>query len=140
MDSFSSNKLTKGDRRMKFCDAMDLLKSGSKITREPWKQAIYFLMDGKIVNSYQPRISPYLYDEDIMVSDGWLVEGETDEFPFCEVVIYLQEGLKAMLKDWKDMYIYLDRPTKSLVAHSMDVFPFTPDFESFIATDWIELK
>lgn len=125
---------------MKFCEAMDLLKSGSKITREPWKQGVYFLMVDNDVKSFQPKLAPYLYNEDIMISDGWIIDGREEEFEFCDLILYLVGGLRAWRKDWIDMFIYLDKDAKSLVIHSMDVFPFTPDFDSFTAYDWIELK
>lgn len=83
---------------------------------------------------------PYIYDDDIMVSDGWLVEGKEEEYKFCDIIPFLQSGLKAMLKDWKEMFIFVDRSTRSLVVHSMDQMPFIPDFESFTAIDWIEIE
>lgn len=124
---------------MKFCEAMDKLKSGAKITRESWKDGIYFLMDKGDVKSFQPRLSHFSYNEDIMVSDGWLVDDNKKEFKFCDIIPFLQKGSKAKLKDWKDTFIYLDVSTKSLVVHSMDMFVFVPGFEAFTAQDWIEL-
>ena len=125
---------------MKFSEAMELLQKGAKVTRQPWEHNVYFLMAGEEVKSFQPKLLPYHYDEDIMVSDGWLVEGRKDKFRFYDIIPMLQQGLKAKLESWIDMYIYLDKSTKSLVVHSMDVMPFIPDFESFVAQDWIELK
>jgi hypothetical protein len=125
---------------MKFCEAMDKLKSGAKVTREPWKQGVYFLMDGSDVKSFQPKLAPYVYNEDIMVSDGWLVDGHEGEFKFCDIISYLQQGSKAKLKEWKEMFIYLDKSIKCLVVNSMDVFPFTPQFDDFVAQDWVEIQ
>lgn len=125
---------------MKFCEAMDLLKSGEKVTREPWKEGVYFKMDGEYVKSFQPRLIPYIYNEDIMVSDGWLVDDKPEEYKFCDIISMLQQGSKAKLKDWREMFIYLDYATKALVCHSMDAFPFTPQFADFVAQDWIELQ
>jgi hypothetical protein len=50
----------------------------------------------------------------------------------------LNDGKKAHMADWKDSFIFLDKPTGKLVLHMMDSFPFVPEFESFMATDWIE--
>ena len=124
---------------MKFCEAMELLKAGKRVTRQPWKDGLYFMMDGKDVKSYQPKLSDYVYNEDIMVSDGWLVDGHEEPKRFCDIIPYLIEGLTAKMSDWKVSFIYLDKSTKSLVIHSMDAFPFIPDFASFVAEDWIEL-
>lgn len=125
---------------MKFSEAMEKLKSGSKVTRQPWAQGVYFLMQGDEVKSFQPKLSPYIYNEDIMVSDGWLIDENPDKYKFCDIIPFLQKGSKAKLKAWNEMFIYLDASTKSLVVHSMDAFPFLPDFESFVAQDWIEIK
>lgn len=124
---------------MKFCEAMDKLKNGSKVTRFPWKDGVYFLMDGNDVKSYQPKLTPYVYNEDIMISDGWLVDSSQDEFTFCDIIPHLLNGARAKLKDWKETFIYLDNASKSLVCYSMEAFPFIPEFESFVAQDWIEL-
>jgi hypothetical protein len=125
---------------MKFCEAMDKLKSGAKVTRDPWKQGVYFLMDGNDVKSFQPKLAPYVYNEDIMVSDGWLIDGKEEEFKFCDIIPYLQQGSKAKLKEWKEMFIYLDQSIKGLVVNSMDIFPFTPQFDDFVAQDWVEIE
>lgn len=125
---------------MKFCEAMDKLKQGAKVTRNEWKGSVYFKIVEEGVRSFQPKLMPYIYDDDIMVSDGWLVEGKEEEYKFCDIIPFLQSGLKAMLKDWKEMFIFVDRSTRSLVVHSMDQMPFIPDFESFTAIDWIEIE
>lgn len=125
---------------MKFCEAMEKLKNGSKVTREPWKQGVYFLMDGNDVKSFQPKLAPYIYNEDIMVSEGWILDGQEGEFKFCDIIPYLQQGSKAKLKEWKEMFIYLDQTVKGLVVNSMDIFPFTPQFNDFVAQDWVEIE
>lgn len=123
---------------MKFCEAMDLLKNGAKVTRSVWKGSLYFLMQGNDVVSYQPRFLDYTYDEDIMVSDGWIIEGSEQEYTFCEIIPFLNDGKKARMKDWKDSFIFYDASSAKLVLHMMDSFPFVPGFDSFMATDWIE--
>jgi len=119
---------------------MDLLKGGSKITREPWKDGIYFKLEKGQVNSYQPKLSNYLYDEDIMISEGWLVEGIEKPMSFCNLIPYLQEGLKAKQEKWNETYIFYDHATKGILIQTMSDFPFIPDFLSFVAQDWIELN
>jgi len=123
---------------MNFCEAMDLLKNGAKVTRSVWKGSLFFSMEGEEVLAYQPRFLDYTYDESIMVSDGWQVEDESQEYTFCEIIPFLNDGKKARLAEWKDSFIFLDRSSGKLVLHMMDSFPFVPEFESFMATDWIE--
>lgn len=126
---------------MKFSEAMELLKSGSKVTRQPWIDKIYFLMKDSKIKSYQPVLAAYQYNEDIMISDGWvIIDGAREEFTFCEIIPLIQKGAKAKLKDWKNMFIYYDSSIKGLVLYSMEIQPFIPDFESFIAQDWLEIK
>lgn len=123
---------------MQFCEAMDVLKNGGKVTRSVWKGSLYFMMQGETVLSYQPRLLDYTYDESIMVSDGWFIEGDTQPLTFCEIIPFLNEGKRAQMEEWTDSYIFLDKNTGRLVLHMMDSFPFVPGFDSFIATDWIE--
>lgn len=125
---------------MKFCEAMDVLKNGGKVTRQVWKGSLYFMMQGEDVITYQPRLLEYQYDEDIMISDGWLVDDQRNpnQMTFCEVIPYLEDGYRAWISDWKDSFIYLDKTTGKLVLHMMESFPFIPAFESFTASDWIE--
>jgi hypothetical protein len=125
---------------MNFKEAMEKLTQGSKITRQPWIGSLYFMLEGEDVKSFQPRLTPYSYNEDIMVSDGWIVDDSQEEYKFSEIIPMLINGSKAKLKDWVNMFIYLDESSKSLVLHSMDVLPFIPPFESFIAQDWIEIE
>lgn len=124
---------------MKFSEAMEKLKNGSKITRTPWKDDVYFKLEGQDVKSYQPKLSNYVYNEDIMISDGWIVENEEEEMPFYNLIPFLLKGKKAKRTDWKESFIYLDRATKCLVINSMEMFPYIPDFNSFLAEDWMEL-
>lgn len=123
---------------MNFCEAMDVLKNGGKVTRSIWKGSLFFLMQGDKVISYQPRFLDYTYDEDIMISDGWLVEGDTQEYSFCEIIPFLNDGKRVRMADWKDSFIFYDNASAKLVLHMMDSFPFVPGFDSFVATDWIE--
>lgn len=124
---------------MDFCEAMNILKNGGKVTREVWKGALYFMMKDDEVHSYQPRLLDYSYDESIMLSDGWFVEGDEKAYSFCEIIPFLNEGKRAQMEDWqKDWCIFLDKGTGKLLLRMMDSFPFVPGFDSFVATDWIQ--
>jgi len=125
---------------MKFSEAMECLKKGSKVTRKPWKDGVYFFIVGNEVKSFQPRLTVYSYSEDIMVSEGWLVDDGKKEHSFSEIIPLLSLGSTAKLKEWKEMYICYDFTQKALVLHSMDAFPFIPDFDSFSSNDWIEIN
>lgn len=124
---------------MKFSEAVQKLKEGIKVTRAPWKDSMYFMLDGDDVRSFQPRLVAYPYDEDIMISDGWLVDGGKEQMKFCDIIDSLVRGSKARREDWQDMYIYYDNSIKGIALKSMESLPFTPDFESFVAQDWIEV-
>jgi hypothetical protein len=127
---------------MKFSEAMELIKEGSKVTRYPWKETTYFLMvdkERKQIQSYQPKICPYIYDESIMISDGWVLDKAKGDFLFPDIIHHLIRGDNARLKEWQETFIYFEPSIKGLAIHSMEPFPFVPDFESFSATDWIEI-
>ena len=125
---------------MKFSEAMDKLKEGSKVTRKPWSGGLYFLMQEGDVKSFQPKLSPYIYNEDIMVSEGWTLDNEDGEFKFCDIIPYLQKGAKAKLKEWREAHIFLDPSSHELLLHSMEQFPYLPDFPSFVAEDWMVIE
>ena len=125
---------------MKFNEAMDKLKEGAKVTRNPWREGVYFLIQEGDVKSFQPKITQYIYNEDIMVSEGWLVDKDDTEYKFSDIIPFLQKGHKAKLKEWSDSFIYLDYSTKSLVLHSMDTFPFALNFDAFTAEDWMVIE
>jgi hypothetical protein len=125
---------------MKFNEAMKLLEQGKKVTRQSWVGSIYFVMDGSDVKSYQPKLQPYAYNEDIMVSDGWVVEGLEGEHKFYDIISQLQDGKKCHPKEWKeDCFIYFDQTLQGLALRTMEMFPFSVEFSSFMAQDWVEL-
>jgi hypothetical protein len=125
---------------MKFCEAMESLKSGNKVTRSSWNTGAYFLMDENKVNYYQPVYDIFSYDEEIMVSTGWLLDSHLTEYSFSEIVPFLAKGYKARRKAWnQDMFIFYDPTSKSLAVKLMQILPFIPDFISFMAEDWIVL-
>lgn len=126
---------------MNFVDAMDLLSNGSKVTRKVWED-MYFKQNGADENKvkcYHKKIDLFIYDETIMVSDGWIIENEDGEKKFSEIIPYLQKGLKAKLNSWKECFIYLSNEGEILVQ-TMAVFPFSPSFEDFTSNDWIEIE
>jgi len=125
---------------MKFNEAMDKLKAGAKVTRTPWRDGVYFLMQGNDVKSFQPKLAHYVYNEHIMVSDGWLVDGVNEELSFCDIIPHLQKGSKARMKDWKDTFIFIEPSLHELAIQSMEVFPFPVNFESFTAEDWVIIE
>lgn len=125
---------------MKFSEAMDKLKEGAKVTRQPWIDSVYFFMDGSEVKSYTSKLAHFIYNEGIMVSEGWLVDGVEGEHKFCDIIDYLNRGFKVKWNEWKEMHIYLDVPDKVLVVNTMELLSFTPQFSDFMAQDWSELK
>ena len=128
---------------MKFDDAVKEMVNGAKITRKPWYGQIYFkfeTVDGKEgIHTYQPKLAHYTYNEDIMASDGWIVEGVEDkEWMFYDIIQFLQSGKKARLNTWnKECYIQYDPASQGLIYFSMEILPYTPGFDSFVAQDWM---
>lgn len=125
---------------MQFSEAMKFLKGGARVTRQEWIGTVYFVLEENNVNSYQPILNVYNYTDDIMISDGWLVEGQEGEFHFYDIIPFLSAGGKAKLKDWKESFIYLDKTTSNIISHSMDVRPYVPNFQAFISQDWVVLN
>lgn len=124
---------------MNFTDAMELLASGKKVTRNDWRDGLYFVMEDGHVLSFQPVVEHYLYTEDIMVSDGWITEGVTEARKFSEIIPDIKNGSRAWMSDWQpDFYISLDK-TDGLVIHKMSKFDYHPSFDDFNADDWIEV-
>lgn len=130
---------------MNFTEAMKALKNGEKVTRKQWVGSVYFKCMNplaevypNIIHAYQPKLDIYQYNETIMLSSGWQVEGEDGDFNFCDIIDYLKSGKKAKLQDWnQDSYIKYDNASDALVYFTMEMLPFTPNFEDFTATDWV---
>ena len=125
---------------MDFSEAMDKVKEGFKVSREPWRNEIYFSIKQGMFDSYKSYINYYAYSEDIMVSEDWLIEGDEKEYRFCEIIPFLQKGCKARLSNWNDKFIYLDKSEKRLVISFKERFDFTPAFDDFLAEDWVVLQ
>lgn len=124
---------------MKFSEAMDKLKGGSKITRTPWKDRYFKMVDGAVI-TFKETVSHFQYDGDIMISGGWSVEGEPEELSFHEIIPYLRQGKRARLAGWNQEFsIALDASDGSLCLRSMESLPFVPEFEAFTKDDWIEV-
>ncbi len=126
---------------MKFKEAMDELKLGSKVTRLAWIGKMYFKMtDGKVV-CHQSSCTWYTFDQDIMTSDGWEVLGKPEEqFSFSEIIPYLMNSYEAKMSDWKDCCIYFDSHEKMLILKSMQELPYTPLLQDFVADDWMVIQ
>lgn len=125
---------------MNFKSAMEKMKCGSKVTRKDWIGSIYFVMDGQQVKSFTPELRPFIYTEDIMVSEEWEVEDVEGTFSFYDIIDYLKEGKTAKLMNWKNEYIKYDRNDKQLSQFRMAEFTYIPEFEAFVAEDWVELS
>lgn len=124
---------------MKFSEAMEKLQSGSKVTREAWKNDGYFMMNENNINFHRKRLTSYVFNESIMISDGWMVEDIEGEFRFCDVIEYLGRGLKVKLKEWKEQFISVDENTRDIILHQIEPYFFTPTYQDFLAQDWMEV-
>lgn len=123
---------------MNFSEAINNLKCGLKVTRAPWEGAIYFALENSVVLTYQSSTSYYGFDESIMISEGWVVDGcEEQEHDFPSAINLLMSGSKARLKEWKDCYIYFSSKENMLMLRSMTAFPYTPIVLDFLASDWM---
>lgn len=123
---------------MNFSDAIKMLKEGYKITRDCWiKDDMYFQMIEEDIFCYKPRLEYFLYDEKIMISEGWVVFDSEEERSFVDTIPYLQKGYNVKLKEWESTHIYLDPDEKVLIRSSMDQILYSPLFSDFIAKDWV---
>lgn len=123
---------------MNFKEAILQLENGYKVTREQWVGSIYFILENENVKSYQPRVDKFGYDENIMISNNWLVDEVEGVFMFYDIIQYLLDGKKARRRDWpEEKYIFYGTADKALLLHSNEEFPYLPSFESFNATDWV---
>jgi hypothetical protein len=96
-------------------------------------------MNGTCVNAYHYILTNYNYSCETIVSEDWNVEGMPDEMSFSEMIPYLMKGHVARRRQWVSSYIFMDTHIKTIVFKSLEETSFVPEFESFIANDWIEL-
>lgn len=122
---------------MNFKEAMEKLKTGSKVTRKKYEKDYYYVIEKDILVSYCPILGFFPYGADIMTSTGWMVDNDKNEYEFCEIIPVLKKGLRAYLSTWKDEYIYIDG--HDLVIKSMGKCERPPIFDDFVAQDWIEV-
>jgi hypothetical protein len=124
---------------MKFNEAMEHLQWGHKVSRSSWA-GMYLIMNDKQIEAYSPRINHYIYNEEIMLSDGWLVEGMDGERKFYDIIDYIAQGATIRLKGWGEKFVFYDKIEHSLVIHSMELNYYKPDFEDFAAKDWMIIE
>lgn len=126
---------------MKFIDAMIKMQDGYKVTRTPWLNNIYFVIEDEHVRSYQVSIESFLYNEDILISDEWIVYGIEGTHKFYDITLFLQRGLKVTKNFWPEStFIYYDNSEKNILIHSMRAVQYKIDFDSFFKNDWIEIE
>lgn len=124
---------------MNFKEALEKLNSGSKITRKSWNDKRFLSLKEDKIECSGPTFSSYSYDCTLYLSEGWLIDDDSKEHKFCDIIDALRKGSKAKLKPWADAYIFYDRNSKELVMHHLQNTNFVPDFESILSNDWIEL-
>lgn len=122
---------------MNFKEAMEALKSGSKVTRKSWIGSVYFEMKENEIKGFNKVTEYFQYDESIMISDKWKIEGIEGNFYFYEIIDFLSEGKNAYLETWDQMFISYERSSQNIILHSMKKLNYQPSFESFTSTDWI---
>ncbi len=124
---------------MTFDEAMGVLKKGIKVTREGWKNSYHLSLEDDHVISYAPCVKYYIYDEDILISNGWLLGNDKKEYNFSQIIPHLRNGVRAKLKDWNDSYIYYSSQERDVMLYTIEQTKFIPNFKDFLADDWITL-
>lgn len=126
---------------MDFRSAMEAMQSGARVTRNEWLNDLYFIIVENEVRAYQKCIRLFQYTDDIMISDGWEVEREGNEFKFYDIVPFLKKGKCARLNSWpKDTYIFYYPTNMQLMLHEMSMLPYNPDFQAFVSDDWLVIE
>lgn len=125
---------------MKFIDAVEsYLNDGKKIARREWKDLSFLQKYDGVINLYKPIYTFYIYDNSILLSDGWRVKGKEGTFKFYEILDYLKSGIPVYLDEWiyPDSYIIYSPADKNIVLHKMEKSNAALDIESTFATDWV---
>lgn len=125
---------------MDFKSAVEAMKNGKKVTRQQWAGSIYFIVKNNHVYSFQPVTEAFRYTEDIMLSEGWLTNGEDTVLSFVDLIPYLMKGFKAWRKDWVQKYIIYSSNDRMLVQKGMQEISYNPSFDAFLANDWKEVE
>ena len=123
---------------MKFSEAIEQAKLGKSITRSNWKGDVHFKLENKDLKCYRSMVRPYVYNEQIMLSEGWLVSEVEGNHQFYEIIDLLKNGKKAYLPEWKEhTYITLDNVSGSLLISCIEEFPFIIEFKDMSLNDWV---
>lgn len=134
---------------MNFKEAMELMKEGKKVGRSKWKKEFFFSLNGPLIKSYRESMSEFVYSEDIMISEGWVISEDNNhtekfnymkEYCFYEIMPFLLEGFLAKPKEWTEDFIFFQPNDKMLVRKSMEQYAFVPLFGDFISEDWMVIE
>ena len=125
---------------MDFIDAVHELHKGRKIRRKSWDKSVYLqVLSNSFVQCYRSEAVPFLYDNDIILSYGWLILGdpEAKEYFFPEAVEILMNRGKVALNSWPpETYLEVTPNSREIFMRRECEFAFTPTFECFMSKDW----
>lgn len=129
---------------MDFGTALEELKKENKIKRGSWRENIFLAFSkDKTVNSYIEALNSYSWDNDIILSEQWMIDSGkgygTDLYPFTDAIKALAEGHSVKLSHWNDQHLYLDRQSQDVILKHFVECRYSPTFEDFISEDWIVL-
>lgn len=127
---------------MKFSEALIELREGQKITRSDWlRNDIFFQTSGKKdghkINCFYVASTLFRYDNDILLSDDWKIEGQKGLHTFDKAVDALEQMKKISLSSWDEKYVEKDPNSREIIVKYVDICNFTPCFKDFIAEDWM---
>jgi len=122
-----------------FTEAVKALEQGKKITRDEWKDTLYFVKKNAGVYAFQKLIVRFEYTETILLSKDWYIEGHEKTFSFPEIIPFLEKGERVYISKDGVRYIYLDMTTGDLICYIEELLSYIPRFSDFITNDWIIL-
>lgn len=122
---------------MEFSEALTELRNGKKIRRSTWNNELsYITIENGEVRGYTKATSSFGWDNNIILSDDWIVEDEEGFKSFPEAINALKQGKKVRLSNWKDQHIELDTQTNQIVLKHFIYGGYSPSFECYTANDW----
>lgn len=124
---------------MNFEKAFKDLKAGKRIRRKEWEPLQFMVMEDKKIVTYRGEYSNFYGDVNLMLDEGWYVDGEDKDLNFVEVVEALKIKQKVRNRKWNpDCFIFID---KDKIAICKPVaYEFMPTYQCFCASDWEILK
>jgi hypothetical protein len=122
---------------MTLCEAVEMLKKGLAVTRMAWMGSVFFKMHHGEMRAYHITTTRFNCPEYMIFTHNWIVNDSLPNMSFCEIIPYLEQGLRIKMAGWDMQEIYLNESHEFILIHTAEQLDYQLDFKTLKATDWV---